>query len=329
MHNSCSRYAGSLFAVFLGTGLCGQGQTGPVSVVDGEETITVTLDGRSNPVLIYNKVATKEASKHEPHFARSGYIHPLYSPAGKVVTGDFPADHKHQHALFFAWTKTKFQKRKPEFWNQKLEAGRISFMGVVEGSIVSSEGMGSFAVEHLWEDLTAPDGPVPVIKEKWKVTVYDVGKDRHLFDIESIQEMLGDKSLTIEKYHYGGMAIRGPDTWYSDEKEATPPGSIVTNEGLDRIEGNHSRPKWVAMSGPVEEGGEAGVAVIPAESNFRHPQWVRLHPNKPYFVYAPMVEESFTIIPGEPYISKFRYVVFDGEPDEEIINGEAQRMAED
>ena len=77
MHNSCSRYAGSLFAVFLGMGLCGQGQTGPVSVVDGEETITVTLDGRSNPVLIYNKVATKEASKHEPHFARSGYIHPL------------------------------------------------------------------------------------------------------------------------------------------------------------------------------------------------------------------------------------------------------------
>ena len=42
-----------------------------------------------------------------------------------------------------------------------------------------------------------------------------------------------------------------------------------------------------------------------------------------------MVEESFKIIPGEPYISKFRYVVFDGEPDEGIINGEAQRMAED
>ena len=318
MHNSYARLTGSLFAVFLG-----------MSGVDGDETITVTLAGRSNPVLVYNKVATDEASKHELHFTRSGYIHPLYTPSGKVVTGDFPADHKHQHALCFAWTKTKFQKRNPEFWKQKLEAGRISFTGVVDGSIVSSEDMGSFAVEHLWEDLTAPDGPVPVMKETWKVTVYDVGKECHVLDIESIQEMLGDKPLTIEKYHYGGMAIRGPDTWYSDEKGASPPGSIVTDEGLDRIEGNHSRPKWVAMSGPVEEGGEAGVAVIPAESNFRNPQWVRLHPNKPYFVYTPMVEESFQIIPGDPYISKFRYVVFDGEPDEGLINSEKQRMAED
>ena len=139
--------------------------------------------------------------------------------------------------------------------------------------------------------------------------------------------MLGDKPLTIEKYRYGGMAIRGPDSWYSDDEEATPPGSIVTDEGLDRIEGNHSRPSWVAMSGPVLEGGEAGVAVIPAESNFRHPQWVRLHPNKPYFVFAPMVEESFQIVPGEPYVSKFRYVVFDGELDPEVVDAEKEKMA--
>lgn len=327
MQFSRLRIAGSFLAVLLGMGVYAQGQNELITVTDNETTIDVTIAGR--PVLTYNKTPTAEAAEHEPHFTRSGYIHPLYTPSGKVVTGDFPEDHKHQHALFFAWTKTKFQKRKPEFWNQKLEAGRVSFTGVVEGSIVSSEGVGSFAVEHLWEDLTALDGPVPVIKETWKVTVYDVGKDRHVFDIESIQEMLGDKPLTIEKYHYGGMAIRGPDTWYSDEKDSLPPGRMVTDEGLDRIEGNHSRPKWVAMSGPVEEGGDAGVAVIPAESNFRHPQWVRLHPNKPYFVYAPMVEESFQIIPGKPYVSKFRYVVFDGEPDAATISAEKVGMTKD
>ena len=54
--------------------------------------------------------------------------------------------------------------------------------------------------------------------------------------------------------------------------------------------------------------------------NFRFPQWVRLHPTMPYFVYAPMVEEPFDISPGKPYVSKFRYVTFDGEPDTKLFD---------
>ena len=39
---------------------------------------------------------------------------------------------------------------------------------------------------------------------------------------------------------------------------------------------------------------------------------VRLHPSKPYFVFAPMVEEPFVIAPGKPFESRYRYVVYDG-----------------
>mgnify|MGYP002879245777 FL=1 len=53
--------------------------------------------------------------------------------------------------------------------------------------------------------------------------------------------------------------------------------------------------------------------------NFRYPQWVRLHPSMPYFVYAPMVKEPFSIEPGKPYVSKFRYLTFDGKPDLKMI----------
>jgi len=101
---------------------------------------------------------------------------------------------------------------------------------------------------------------------------------------------------------------------------------MLTSEGLDRIKENHSRPDYVEMLGPMKEDGVAGVVVIPAESNFRHPQWVRLHPTKPYFVYSPMVEEVFRIESGELYVSKFRYVVFDGEPDPEVLNQEQKSM---
>jgi len=91
-----------------------------------DEARIVVMRGEK-PIFQYNKKPTEEAANHEPHFTRSGYIHPVYSPSGKEVSGDFADDHKHQHGLFFAWTKTKFEGRKTEFWNQKLEAGRVSF----------------------------------------------------------------------------------------------------------------------------------------------------------------------------------------------------------
>lgn len=274
-------------------------------------------------IFAYNKVPTEEAAKHEPFYTRSGYIHPVYSPTGKEVTGDYAEDHKHQHGLFFAWTKTSFEGRKPEFWNQKLEAGSVSYARTLKS--VSGRERCQFVVEHLWEDRTAPEGPKPVLKETWKVTAYDAGEDRFVFDIESSQWLIGQNPLTIEKYHYGGMAIRGNDQWLAlKEKEEAPPGSMLSSEGLDRLKGNHSRPNWVAMYGPVDDG-KAGIAVLSDPRNFRAPQWVRLHPTKPYFVWAPMVEEPFQVTAGVPYISRYRYVVFDGEVNVKEIEGEWSR----
>lgn len=276
-----------------------------------EETESVIVLKRGDrTILQYNKVPTAEAAKHEPFYTRSGYIHPLYSPSGKVITGDFAEDHKHQHGLFFAWTKTTFEGRSPEFWNQKKEAGRISYRKTL--AIVNEGDTAGFDVEHLWEDLTAEGEPAPVLIETWKVRAEESDEERFVFNIESIQRCATESPLTVEQYHYGGMAIRGNDAWLDPAKDAEPPGSIVTSEGKGRQDGNHTRPEWVAMAGPVD-GGTAGVVAYCDPDNFRAPQWVRLHPSKPYFVFAPMVEEPFAIEPGEAYVSRFRFVVFDGE----------------
>mgnify|MGYP003638860438 CR=1 FL=1 len=285
----------------------------------------ITIIRGDQVILRYNKVPTTDAAKNEPFYSRSGYIHPIYSPSGKVVTGDYSPDHKHQHGLFFAWTKTEIEGRQPEFWNQKLEKGRVSFSrAYYKDTIVGSNDKVSFSVEHLWEDLTAEGGPKPVLKETWTVTAYNAGDDRFVFDIEAVQWLQGPNPLTVEKYHYGGMAIRGTTQWMPESKEAEPVGTMVTSEGLERIEGNHSRPDWVAMHGPVDDG-HAGFAVISDARNFRAPQWVRLHPSMPYFVFSPMVEEPFQIVSGKPYVSRFRYVIFDGEPDEKIIERESAK----
>ena len=285
-----------------------------------EETDSVILLKRGDKTILqYNKVPTAEAAKHEPFYTRSGYIHPVYSPSGKEVTGDYSPDHKHQHGLFFAWTKTKFEKRKPEFWNQKLEAGNVAYLKTL--AIVNEGTTAGFDVEHLWEDLTAEGEPKPVLIETWKVRAEASPEDEFVFTVESSLECATDSPLTVEKYHYGGMAFRGSTQWMPEKKDAEPKGEMQTSDGLGREEGNHSRPEWVAMWGPVDDG-VAGVAVTPDPENFRGPQWVRLHPSMPYFVFAPMVEESFRIVPGKPYVSRYRYAVFDGEFSESVVSSQ-------
>lgn len=292
----------------------------PLSQVVAEEAFMkieetpqrITMKRGEKVILHYNKEPTAEAASHPDYYTRTGYIHPLYSPSGRVITGDYAEDHPHQHGLFFAWTKTTYEGRQPEFWNQKLKSGRISYQKTL--STENGPKHCSFTVEHLFEDLTAPGGAKPVIKETWEVTGYDRGDEVFLFDIQSTQTLIGESPLTIEKYHYGGMAIRGTSQWLPANKESKPPGIIETGKGLNREEGNHSRPDQVTMHGPVDSG-HAGVTVFNAPENFRSPQWVRLHPSKPYFVFAPMVEEAFSIRAGKPYVSRYRYLVFDGEPD--------------
>ena len=72
------------------------------------------------------------------------------------------------------------------------------------------------------------------------------------------------------------------------------------------------------FSGQVD-GKSAGVAILDSPSNFRFPQPVRLHPNKPYFCFSPMVDDEFAITRGHPYVSRYRLYIHDGPPDPEAI----------
>lgn len=285
-----------------------------------EDEASIEIRNGENLVLRYNKQPTDEAAKNDPLYSRTGYIHPLCTPSGKVVTGDYAEDHPHQHGLFFAWTKTSFEGRAPEFWNQKQGSGRIRYVKTL-GLVPEPEACG-FDVEHLFEDLTAPEGPAPVLIETWKVRVRLAGGRYHV-DVHSIQRCASKSPLTIEKYHYGGMAIRGPASWLGEED-----GRITTSEGKGRVAGNHSRPAWVKMTGDLD-GAACGVAAFGHPGNFRAPHWVRLHPSKPYFVFAPMVEESFVIAPDKAYESRYRFVVFDGQADAASLGAIAEDFAKE
>ena len=298
---------------------------GELKLTETDDTIRITL--RDKPVLEYVKTPRPVPAGIDAHFSRSGYIHPIYSPTGEEVTGDFPADHAHQHALFFAWVKAKYDGRKVDFWNQAKQLGGVEFRGVVD--VTRGEDRVSFTTKQAFTVGTG-DTKVDALHETWKVTVYRTATDHYLFDIESTQRCVIDIPLVLEEYRYGGMAFRGNGQWFTagsgDTSAAEQIPRFLTSEGKGRIDGNHSRPNWVSVSGAVD-GQDVSVAVFCHPDNFRAPQHVRLHPSKPYFCFAPCVAGKFTIEPGRPYVSRYRYLVTSDQPDAAHINKTWQQYA--
>lgn len=242
-------------------------------------------------------------------FKRAGYMHPVYSPAGHVVTDDYPSDHYHQHGIMFAWTKTEFEGRHPDFWNMGTGSASVEFDGI--GDSWSGPVHAGFTARFRYVDLSAPK-PVNALNEVWAVRAYELRsgpKPHTMFDIVSTQQTASNSPLLLPDYRYGGIAVRGHRNWRMKEKVM-----FLTSEGKDRIAGDNTRARWCAIFGNVD-GVVAGIAAFGHPDNFRAPQPVRIHPDDPYFNFSPSKMGDWQIDPGKPYVSRYRFVAFDGPAD--------------
>jgi hypothetical protein len=256
-------------------------------------------------ILQYNEATVPSPDPKAPYFERSGHIHPLWSPSGKVLTDEMPADHLHQHAVFFAWVNTTFEGHHVDFWNSAEKQGKVEHARVL--STTAGPVFGAFRVE-LRHIALLPDGPKTALNEVWTVRAFNL-PDRNLFDLESVQTCASESPLIVNEYHYGGMGVRGNEGWNIKDG-----GGFLTSDGKTRADGNHTRPRWCDLYGPV--GGDTpGITAFDHPSNFRFPQPVRIHPSMPYFCFAPMVLGEFRIEPGTPYRSAFRFDLHDGPVD--------------
>ncbi len=293
--------------------------------LDDRKTGSLRVGDR--PVLTYLAAVAEPPAGIPSFYRRSGFIHPLQTPSGVIVTDDFSPEHAHQHGLFFAWVNTTFEGRNVDFWNQAKKTGNVrqeASGALYKNMIAGGPVFGELQAALIHEDLTAPSGPKPVLRDLWLVLVYDVA-GHFLIDFQSSQHIIGEK-LTVNKYHYGGLGLRGNRQWFDATAQGdTPPdpakrgeSDFLTSEGKHRLDGNHTRPRWADLSGKVD-GKFAGISILDHPSNFRFPQPVRLHPTMPYFCFAPMVEEEFAITRGHPYVSHYRLVIHDGPADPKVI----------
>lgn len=292
----------------------GASPSSEVAIQRQSKTIDISIG--ETPVLRYWTQPRPVPPEVDSIYERGGYLHPVRTPSGRIITGDYPANHRHHHGIWSAWTKTRFRGRTPDFWNMGEGTGGVWTMAL--DSTWSGPVQAGLEARHRYVDRTGP-APVTALYETWTLRVYHVSAGStsatyRLFDLVVEQTTASPSPLILPKYRYGGVAVRGPDAWYGGDN-----ARFLTSAGRDRSDGNRSRARWTYF-GETAKGNPAGIAMLGHPENFRAPQPLRIPPDMPYFNFAPSQLGTWRISPGQPYEARYRFVTLDGPPDPDLLD---------
>ncbi len=286
----------------------------PPAVSARREGRLVRLAAGGNEIAVYHvEPGPLPRPDIDPIYLRAGYLHPVNTPGGQIVTDDYPPNHIHHHGIWAAWTLTRFQGRTPDFWNMGGGTGTVLADGL-EADWSGPVQAGLTAL-HRYVDLSAQE-PIDVLKERWTTRVYHpVTLDRpvHILDVELEQWTLTDSALVLSEYRYGGIGFRGRREWDGEENTV-----FLTSEGRTRADGHATRSRWVHIGGAAGSG-MVGAAVLSHPDNFQAPEPMRIHPSEPFFNYAPSQAGDWAIRPGERHRARYRFLLYDGEPDLAVL----------
>ncbi len=284
---------------------------GPEAVADGVEAgeaggdLQLRAAGRLAFAYRMDKDVLPRADIAE-HYKRAGYLHPVLTPSGRLVTGDYHPRREHHHGLWSAWTNTRLQGRKPDFWNVHAKTGGVEFAGL--DATWGGPVHGGFTARHTFVDRSG-DRPVPALHEFWTVRTYPLA-DATIVDLLITQVCGTNDPLILPEYRYGGMGYRGNSAWLGRDLP-----KVLTSEGeTDRVKAHTQKVRWLHLGGPVD-GAWAGLAMMDHPGNFRSPQPVRVGEAEPFFCLSPSQGGDWSIEPGKPYVARYRFVAMDGEPD--------------
>lgn len=287
----------------------GKGERGTVIDMDLKAD-TLELRFAGAPFFTYNHGHVVPPAGIGPEFTRSGYIHPMFSPSGLLITEDFPADHHHHKGVWFPWTKTEFDGHPVDFWNLGSKQGTVQFAGFE--SFENGPVYARFKVKHEFVDLTqGTDGKI-ALDEVWDVRVWTVGGPAAgywIWDITSEHRCASDSPLVLKAYRYGGLAYRGAKEWKGENYK------LLTSEGKSKKNGHATRAKWCAHSGAIK-GKWTTVIAMCHPRNERFPEPMRIWAeNGAFFNWVPPQKKDLIIAPGETHTFRYRFYIHDGEFD--------------
>jgi hypothetical protein len=292
-----------------------------VHLTDSGQSLRVAIGDR--PVLEYRYELMPVPEGVNEAFSLSGFIHPLWSPEGEVLTRIQPPDHRHHYGIWNPWTHTEFEGRSVDFWNVGSRQGRVVSAGVVQresGAVLGGYKAIHNHIAHL------PGGDRIAMKEQVAVTVWNASPDRSAWVIDFVSTLspATDQGITIKAYRYQGFSLRATEKWNDQTAR------LLTSEGKDKSNANSTRARWIDVNGvSTAREGTSGILFMTNPSNYNFPEHLRIWPTgqppvdqNVYINFNPAQDRDWVLEPGKSYCLKYRMFVYDGRMDA----AEAERL---
>src|SRR5689334_19320304 len=156
-----------ILAVLFTGNICFAQQTGVKLSIDS----VLTISSGDHKLLVYNFNTVYPPKGIDTNYKRSGFIHPLYTPHGQMLTRIQPPDHYHHYGIWNAWTHTVFEKDTVDFWNIKGHQGTVRFVKFTERYFGTEFAEFTALLEHV---AFKKDGTEKVALNEWQtVRVYN------------------------------------------------------------------------------------------------------------------------------------------------------------
>lgn len=278
-----------------------------------KDHLDLSLSKNGAPILKYRYAETFPPEGVNPIYRRSGFIHPLVSPEGEVLTRIQAPDHYHHYGIWGPWTLTHIQGREVDFWNLVKGQGTVrfaSFLNQLEGPVFS--GFNALQ-QHI--DFGAKGGDQVALNEQLVVRNWNISEKKWLIDYTSILNCPLDSGILFDAYRYGGgIGFRATEKWNKDNC------TVLTSEGKTRLEADGSNARWCIVEGESSTpSGRSGILFMSHPTNRMHPEPMRVWPSDAnggqgnmYFEFCPIRHKEWKIERGQNYSQRYRMVVFDG-----------------
>ena len=259
-------------------------------------------------------------------YKRSGFIHPLWSPHGQVLTRIQPPNHYHHYGIWNPWTHVAYEGDTVDFWNINSKQGTVrfaNFVSVENGSVFSE-----FGALHEHVVFKKGGGEKVAMNELQSVRVYRPQENQDFFVVDfDIKLNTADESpVKLLEYRYAGFGWRTTEKW--DNKNSM----VLTSEGKTRKDADGSKARWCIVQGEIDND-YAGVVMMSYPTNYNFPEPLRIWPENQYnrgdmFAnFCPTKDMDWLLKPRQNYSLKYRLLVYNGRVEKEKAESAWQYFA--
>jgi hypothetical protein len=293
----------------------GKREQEPIITASAKDGTLVIHKGDQNLLQYYFKTVYPPEGV-DTAYKRSGFIHPLWSPKGQVLTRIQPRDHYHHYGIWNPWTHVQYEGDTIDFWNINSKQGTVRFSKFV--SIENGTVFSEYEALHEHVVFRKGGGEKVAMNELQSVRVYPSLGNQDFFIVDfNIQLNCADESpVKLLEYRYAGLGWRTTEKWDKNNS------MVLTSEGRTRKDADGSKAKWCIVQGEIDND-YAGVVMMSYPTNYNFPEPLRIWPENQYnrgdmFAnFCPTKDMDWLLLPRHNYVLKYRFLVFNGKVEKE------------